>query len=167
MASLVLAALALSSRAPRVVFTDCDGTMLRPDHTLSPGTSQMLHRLREKDVLVVPATGRARAGPWTDAVLNAHPALAGGSPGVFINGCSAFDENGRALVSTFLPERCVRRVLGWHESPEAEGHGLVAYIGGEAQYVRGGGSYVPAPRRCSSSPCRTSSRSLHGSFPCT
>jgi len=41
-----------SGLAPRVVFTDCDGTMLQPDHTLSPAATAMLHTLR-RDTLKV------------------------------------------------------------------------------------------------------------------
>ena len=145
-----------SGLAPRVVFTDCDGTMLQPDHTLSPAATAMLHTLHRdtvkvawltafthhfrrpaawvpkracagalvsaqrhrfhrlrpcrhsRGVRVVPSTGRARAGPWTETVLAAHPVLQCGSPGVYINGCSAFTEDGEALASTYLPDavRC-------------------------------------------------------------
>ena len=52
---------------------------------------------------MVPATGRARAGPWTESVLNTHPVLQRGNPGVYINGCCAFTEDGEALASTYLP----------------------------------------------------------------
>ena len=39
-----------SGLAPRVVFTDCDGTMLQPDHTLSPAATAMLHTLHRRTV---------------------------------------------------------------------------------------------------------------------
>lgn len=127
-----------SGLAPRVVFTDCDGTMLRPDHTLSPAATAMLHTLHSRGVRVVPSTGRARAGPWTETVLAAHPVLQRGSPGVYINGCSAFTEDGEALAPTYLPEAVAERVLRWwRTSPEAAGSGLVAYVGGEAMHVPG------------------------------
>ena len=92
------ASLALSLGGPKVkvVFTDCDGTMLTPDHVLSPAASKMLHTLADAGVRVVPATGRARAGAWTDAVLT-HPILNNGVPGVYINGCSGFTEAGDEL----------------------------------------------------------------------
>jgi Cof subfamily protein (haloacid dehalogenase superfamily) len=143
---LVLTALStalalVATRAPRVVFTDCDGTMLQSDHTLSPAASAMLHTLDERGIVVVPATGRARAGPWTEAVLDVHPVLQRGYPGVYINGCSAFDEHGSQIVSTFLPEPCVRRMLEWHASGGSSGNGLVAYVSGEAQYVDGVRTY--------------------------
>merc|ERR1740124_981393 len=123
----LLASLAALAPAPRVVFTDCDGTMLRPDHTL-----------HSRGVRVVPATGRARAGPWTETVLAAHPVLRRGNPGVYINGCSAFTEDGEALAPTYLPEAVARRVLGWWStSAEAAGSALVAYVGDEALHMPG------------------------------
>ena len=134
----LLTAIAALAPAPRVVFTDCDGTMLRPDHTLSPATTAMLHTLHNSGVRVVPSTGRARAGPWTEAVLAAHPVLRRGSPGVYINGCSAFTEDGEALASTYLPEAVALDVLRWWStSTDAAGSGLVAYVGGEALYIPG------------------------------
>ena len=135
---LSLGSLAALAPAPRVVFTDCDGTMLRPDHTLSPATTAMLHTLHSRSVRVVPATGRARAGPWTETVLAAHPVLRRGNPGVYINGCSAFTEDGEALAPTYLPEAVARRVLGWWStSAEAAGSALVAYVGDEALHMPG------------------------------
>lgn len=128
----------LTSRPRAIVFTDCDGTMLQTDHTLSTAASEMLHTLAQRGVLVVPATGRARAGGWTDAVLNAHPVLNMGNPGVYINGCSAFNEVGEPLASTWLPEPVVERVLKWFEESTDEGvrsGGLVSYVGGEALYT--------------------------------
>eukprot|EP00908_Phaeocystis_cordata_P022463 Transcript_488.p2 GENE.Transcript_488~~Transcript_488.p2 ORF type:complete len:295 (-),score=62.49 Transcript_488:52-936(-) len=123
---------------PGIVFTDCDGTMLRPDHTLSPAATAMLHTLHDRGIRVVPATGRARAGPWTESVLNTHPVLQRGNPGVYINGCCAFTEDGEALASTYLPPAVVERVLHWWTSSvDAKGSGLVAYVGGEALHVPG------------------------------
>jgi hydroxymethylpyrimidine pyrophosphatase-like HAD family hydrolase len=86
LALVFVASTAALAPVPRIVFTDCDGTMLRPDHTLSPAAAAMLCTLRDKGIRVVPATGRARAGPWTDNVLNAYSVLQNGNPGVYING---------------------------------------------------------------------------------
>ena len=63
---------------PSVVFTDCDGTMLNPAHSLSARSRSVLRELDHIGVWVVPATGRARAGSWTEDVLT-EPALRGGS----------------------------------------------------------------------------------------
>ena len=119
-----------------------------------------------RGVRVVPSTGRARAGPWTETVLAAHPVLQRGSPGVYINGCSAFTEDGEALASTYLyatqrartpasqtpqaglpltvlslaldrPQAVAERLLRWWRSaPEAAGCGLVAYVGGEPMHLQ-------------------------------
>ena len=85
---LALAHLALGA-APRVVFTDCDGTMLTPGHALSERTRRTLDALHSHGVRIVPATGRARSGTWTANVLS-HPALGGGVPGIYLNGCSVY-----------------------------------------------------------------------------
>ena len=83
------ASLALSLGGPKVkvVFTDCDGTMLTPDHVLSPAASKMLHTLADAGVRVVPATGRARAGAVATSVaasiatcVRSSSALAKSSP---------------------------------------------------------------------------------------
>ena len=62
------ASLALSLGGPKVkvVFTDCDGTMLTPEHTLSPAASppNAAHELRARAVTaegVVAAASRASA----------------------------------------------------------------------------------------------------------
>ncbi len=121
------------ARAARVVFTDCDGTMLQPDHTLGPSASAMLHTLADAGVAVVPSTGRARAGPWVSAVLDAHPVLRGGSPGVYINGASVYTEAGRQIEARHLLPETVERVRGWHRGGAGGvSCGLVAYVDGEA-----------------------------------
>lgn len=42
----------------RVVASDLDGTLLTPEHSLSPYTKKILHALRNKDIHFVFATGR-------------------------------------------------------------------------------------------------------------
>ena len=48
---------------------------------------------------MVPATGRARAGAWTEAVLT-DPSLSNGVPGIFLNGCSVYDDDGLVQTTT-------------------------------------------------------------------
>lgn len=96
---LLTAPLVPSIATPSVIFADCDGTMLGPDHRLSKKTRQSLQALSEAGIAVVPATGRAKAGPWTSHVLS-EPALKGGAPGIYMNGGMTVDEEG--LVSCSL-----------------------------------------------------------------
>eukprot|EP00962_Isochrysis_galbana_P009055 scaffold2516_cov108-Isochrysis_galbana.AAC.15 len=117
---------------PRVVFTDCDGTLLRPDHTLSDRARQTLRALDRAGVIVVPATGRGRAGTWTSSVLTE---LRGGAPGVFCNGCTSFDRDGTALPPALLPTSLPASVLGaLGTSAVGAGCVAVAYVGDEALY---------------------------------
>lgn len=46
----------------RLAALDMDGTLLRDNKTLSPYTLRVLHTLAERGVMLVPATGRTRAG---------------------------------------------------------------------------------------------------------
>lgn len=117
--------LASALAAPRVVFTDCDGTMLTPMHTLSERTRRTLDALDTLGVRVVPATGRARCGAWTADVLS-HPALRGGVPGIYLNGCSVYAD-AEPLPTPTLSAAAVESALSF-----AETHGLcvVAYATG-------------------------------------
>lgn len=136
--------LALRSPAPRcsapaptgaslVVFTDCDGTMLNPDHRLTRRTESMLAALADAGVLVVPATGRARAGSWTTSVL---PSLPGeGSPGIYLNGCSVVDETG-AIEQTVLPQGAAERALAYAAATDGARLTPCVYVGDEALVQR-------------------------------
>ena len=146
---LVASALAFRSPAPRcstprcsllspstaslVVFTDCDGTMLNPDHRLSARTESTLAALAEAGVLVVPATGRARAGSWTASVLSSLPGA--GSPGIYLNGCSVVDEQG-ALTRTLLPPGCAERALAYAAATDGARLTPCVYAGDEALVQR-------------------------------
>lgn len=98
-------------RIPKIVFADCDGTMLSPDHRLSEQTRSVLRELSDAGILVVPATGRAWAGPWVDQVLS-EPALRNGVPGIYLNGGLAVDETG-SMTSSFLSDDVVARTLSF------------------------------------------------------
>lgn len=113
--------------APRVVFTDCDGTLLNTNHALSPASKQTLARLLDAGVRVVPATGRARAGHWTSHVLT-EPALRNGLPGIFLNGCTVYDDHGPLAPAT-LDADISASVL---ELAEAQRSCAVAYYKDEA-----------------------------------
>ena len=93
--------------------------------------------IADAGVRVVPATGRARAGAWTDAVLT-HPILNNGVPGVYINGCSGFTEAGDELAATHLPPAVVTRVLDWAAGAEAAAwRGVVDVVAGVVGVVVG------------------------------
>lgn len=135
-----------------MVFTDCDGTLLRPDHTLSDRARQTLRTLDRAGVLVVPATGRGRAGAWTDTVLTE---LRGGAPGVFCNGCTSFDRDGTALPPALLPGSLPASVLGaLGTSAAADGCVAIAYVGDEALYEDSASPLIPRLAAVGDSPLR-------------
>ncbi|KAG8465714.1 hypothetical protein KFE25_005284 [Diacronema lutheri] len=119
----------LLSRLPRVIFTDCDGTLLGPDHRLSRRSRAALRALADAGVRVVPATGRARSGAWTEHVLT-EPALRNGCPGIYLNGCSAFDESGGE--ATVALEPAAARAAVAFGAARRELATTVVYVGGEA-----------------------------------
>lgn len=116
-------------RRPRVIFTDCDGTLLAPDHRLSARARDALRALTSAGVRVVPATGRARSGTWTDHVLT-EPALRNGFPGIYLNGCSQFDEDGRE--ETIVLEPAAARAAVAFGASRRDLTTTVVYVAGEA-----------------------------------
>ena len=125
---LLVLPLATCLSLPRVVFSDCDGTMLAPDHRLTERTRATLRRLVAAGIPVVPATGRARAGPWTEHVLT-EPALKDGKPGIYMNGCSVFVDESDSVDSSTLPASVVEATLAFCAS---EGVTAVVYSCDEA-----------------------------------
>ena len=113
---------------PRIVFADCDGTMLNPDHRLTARTRETLQRLQCANVLLVPATGRGRAGAWTEHVLS-EPALRNGVPGIYINGAFAVDSDG-VVASSTLSSEVVEEVIMF--SAASPGTTTVVYTADEA-----------------------------------
>jgi hypothetical protein len=140
---------------PRVVFTDCDGTLLDPAHALTPRARATLAALDRLGVRVVPATGRANAGAWTaevriracppmrrllrranpDATFPSNdccaqvlsdPRLRGGRPGIYLNGCAVYDADG-PLATTTLDARVVGPVLEFCRKRSHEGLTAVVY----------------------------------------
>ncbi|MGP7959685.1 Cof-type HAD-IIB family hydrolase [Sanguibacter sp. A247] len=86
------------TRAPRVVATDLDGTLLRSDHSVSHRTRRVLRRLDEAGVRVVFVT--ARPPRWLPVLAD----LAGGhGTAVVLNGAAVYDFATGALeqVHTF------------------------------------------------------------------
>ncbi|WP_432557446.1 HAD family hydrolase [Granulicoccus sp. GXG6511] len=92
---------------PRLVATDLDGTLLRPDTTVGARTRRALDRVRAAGVLVVPVTARSPIG----LVGIAEPA-GFDSWGVCANGAYAwhFGES-RALFSVAIETEVVRELL--------------------------------------------------------
>ncbi|EOD09283.1 hypothetical protein EMIHUDRAFT_438121 [Emiliania huxleyi CCMP1516] len=127
--------------------------MLSPAHSLSPRSRSVLRELDRLGVRVVPATGRARAGSWTEDVLT-EPALRGGSPGVFCNGCIAYDTDGSALPPATLPRELPSALLRTLAAPGAISCCPIAYVGDEALHDSGSAALLSQLAEVGDSPLR-------------
>lgn len=92
-------------RAPRVVATDCDGTLLRSDGTVSPFTREVLEAVAARGVAVVLVT--ARPPRWMDELADL------GVTGLALcgNGAFTYDLARREIVATRLMEPALTHTL--------------------------------------------------------
>lgn len=91
------------TRAPRLVATDLDGTLLRPDGTVSPRTAAALVRAADAGVEVVFVT--ARPPRWLRE-LASH--VAGHGVAICANGAAVLDVgSGRVLAERGMPPELV------------------------------------------------------------
>ena len=74
------------SQTPRLIATDLDGTLLRPDRTVSPRTAEVLKRISAGGTGVVLVTGRPIR--WLRLV---YDQLAEAVPAICANGAVVYD----------------------------------------------------------------------------
>jgi hydroxymethylpyrimidine pyrophosphatase-like HAD family hydrolase len=105
-----------SATSARLVATDLDGTLLRPDGTVSKRTAEAVQAAQEAGIYVIPVTGRPPRATW-DIALSAQL----GPLGVCANGAAVVDlgtlevvelQTIEAGVATGLVERLRRRFPG-------------------------------------------------------
>ncbi|KAL1529640.1 hypothetical protein AB1Y20_000582 [Prymnesium parvum] len=89
------------------IVLDADGTLLDPEHRLSPNAFEAIREAREAGIKVICATGRARAGPWVEDILKPLGLMA---PGVFIQGLTAFSDSGERILNQDLDPSVTQRV---------------------------------------------------------
>ena len=93
------------SAAPiTTVVLDADGTALDPSHKITEPVACAIRDARAAGLRVIVATGRARAGPWVGNVLEPMDLVA---PGVFLQGLTAFDEQGTRIHDEFVEPEVV------------------------------------------------------------
>ena len=97
------------------VILDADGTSLDPDHQMTPEVAKAICEAREAGLRVMLATGRARAGPWVERVLEPMDLE---QPGVFLQGLTAFDASGKRIHDEFLEPSVVAAVEAVCEGDE-------------------------------------------------
>lgn len=78
---------------PRLVATDLDGTLLRPEGTISPRTARALRALHEQGIDVVFVT--ARPPRWIDDVAHA---VAGHGVVICLNGAFVYEPGSRRVL---------------------------------------------------------------------
>jgi len=94
---------------PRAIILDADGTLLNRAHRLTPTVERAVRSAQEAGVLVVPATGRARAGPWVEEVLD--PLFDCSPRGVFLQGLIVCD-GATCILDSRLAPQIGARVVG-------------------------------------------------------
>ena len=98
----------LRRRAPiTTVVLDADGTTLNPQHEMTPTVAASIQEARDAGLQVLLATGRARAGPWVQDVLEPHNLV---TPGVFLQGLVAYDIAGKKIVDEILAPSAIERI---------------------------------------------------------
>lgn len=109
--------------AVKIVFLDLDGTLLNSDSAVSDENLQSILKAKEKGIKVLFATGRST---WSvtkllEDVLQKHNISL--YPGVYLNGCVAYDENGSVLLQKLLSPDVVKDVLSFVKE-----HNLLKYV---------------------------------------
>ena len=97
-------------RKPQPITTvvlDADGTTLNPDHEMTESVAAAINEARDAGLRVIMATGRARGGPWVDRILTPMNLT---SPGVFLQGLTAFDESDVRIHDQLLDPSAVAAV---------------------------------------------------------
>lgn len=87
----------------KLVALDMDGTLLRPDGTVSDRNARIIRRLMESEIQVMLCTGRPHReamAPLKERGLSL--------PAICLNGAAVYDENGILTEKTHLTERQVR-----------------------------------------------------------
>lgn len=96
----------------RLVATDLDGTLLRPDKTISKETEAVLSSLHERDVIFVPSTGRTHVELPDPVKTVAYLRYA-----ITCNGGGVYDFREKRYIFNFTIDRDLgRRVLRFAES---------------------------------------------------
>lgn len=110
----------MTSTSPiRLIAIDLDGTLLNPQHELTPRVEAALRAALAQDVHIVLATGKSRA-----AAVPIIEKLGIPSHGIFLQGLALYDEAGQLVHQQTLEPDLVRRVI---TIAEDLGFGIIAY----------------------------------------
>lgn len=90
----------------RIVASDLDGTLLAPNHQLSPFAKQTLHDLHQKGYTFIFATGRHHVDVAGIREIAGIPAYM-----ITSNGARVHDQNGREMYSKNVPPQLVQAII--------------------------------------------------------
>ena len=97
----------------KLVCTDIDGTILKPDYTFSDAVKKCMQELTQKGVKVVLVTGRMHS-----AAKFIAKDLGLSTPVVAYQGGMIVD-NGKTLYEQNMPESCVKEIINWARTNNA------------------------------------------------
>lgn len=121
---------------PALVATDLDGTLLRDDKSVSQYTRDVLRRVADKGIRIVPVTARQRYGLIPIAEAAGLSGL-----GICANGAAVVDiATGDALLTRPIPADEVARLVG--AIKRVDPRVLFATIGPEGEWFRAEADYI-------------------------
>lgn len=113
----------------KCVLSDMDGTLLLPDHGLSPQSISAIQRLQKAGILFFPATGRTRKS-MADAAGKDLIALLGGDlhriPGVYSQGLVVYGPTGELIYEETLADSVIELIEDYCDKQTLS---VIAYAG--------------------------------------
>jgi Cof subfamily protein (haloacid dehalogenase superfamily) len=111
------------------VLADMDGTLLQPDHSITPRTAEAIRRIKSSGIPFFPATGRTRnsmvlAGGQT--LVNALGGDVAKIPGVFAQGLVVYGPQGELISEEFLDPKTIELVEKFCDENQLA---VIAYAG--------------------------------------
>ncbi|MDI9454771.1 MAG: HAD-IIB family hydrolase, partial [Spirochaetota bacterium] len=83
----------------KLICTDIDGTLLRPDHTISPRTKRAIQEAHKRGIIVALVSGRIGK-----SLVKIQEELGITGPLGTLNGSLVLDEKGRSILGTSAPK---------------------------------------------------------------
>jgi Cof subfamily protein (haloacid dehalogenase superfamily) len=120
---------------PQLLVSDVDGTLVRHDRTLAPGTIQAAHRLRKAGVKLALVSSRPPGG--LDVL---RQPLGIDTPCAGFNGAVVQDATGRVVVERTIPEAACREAVARLEEASLD---VWVFAGGEWLLKNESAVYIP------------------------
>jgi Cof subfamily protein (haloacid dehalogenase superfamily) len=92
----------------KLICTDIDGTLLRPDHTISPRTKRAIQEAHKRGIIVALVSGRIGK-----SLVKIQEELGITGPLGTLNGSLVLDEKGRSILEHPLKKDEIHQILEW------------------------------------------------------